>query len=95
MNKDVATVDGSLRTALRKVTAAYVSDCRWPPPSSPGRFNVPEGTNALFAANKAFAAAMKEHNLDGFRALYSPDLMDSQIKAAKDELSAMDYFVEN
>jgi hypothetical protein len=88
-------IDGLLRQALRKVTAAYVSDSRWPPaPTSPGRFNVQESLDDLFAANDALEGAMRELRLESERSLYSAPLMRTQIEAIRDELMAMEYFGE-
>jgi hypothetical protein len=87
--------EGPLRQALRKVTAAYVSDSRWPPaPTSPGRFNVAESIDDLIAANDAIGEAMRGHNLQAERSLYSPQLMLTQIEAVRDELFALNYFGE-
>lgn len=85
----------ALRTALRAVTSAYVSDSRWPPlPTSPGRFNVRECLDDLYAANDALAKAMADHGLADHTGLYSPGLMRTQIQAIDDELMAQPYFGE-
>jgi len=95
LGKDVNSLGGSLRRALQKVTAGYVSDSRWPPaPTSPGRFNVQESIKDLFAANDAIATAMTENGLEGYRSLYSSELMKTQIKAANEELMDMTFFEE-
>lgn len=88
-------VEGPLRTALRRVTAAWISDSRWPPaPTSPGRFNVRETLEDLFAANDALAAAMEQAGLAAKRSLYSPGLMRTQIQAVEQELMKMPCFGE-
>lgn len=95
LGKTIETLDGNLRVALEALTGAYVSDSRWPPaPTSPGRFNVQESIDDLFAANDALAAAAKENGIENHRSLYSPQLMKTQIQGAYDELMAMDYFGE-
>ena len=92
---DLMKDEGPLRKALRKVTAAYVSDSRWPPaPTSPGRFNVKESIDDLLAANDAIGEAMQAKGLAAERSLYSPQLMRTQIEAIQDELYALKYFGE-
>lgn len=77
------------------MTSAYVSDSRWPPlPTSPGRFNVRECLDDLYAANDALAKAMADHGLADHTGLYSPGLMRTQIQAIDDELMAQPYFGE-
>jgi hypothetical protein len=89
------TMDEHLQQALKEVVDAYVSDARWPPaPTSPGRFNVQEALNALSRANEALRMCMQKNGISGKRSLYSPDLMDSQIRSISDELMAMEYFEE-
>ncbi|MBN1942214.1 MAG: glycoside hydrolase family 57 [Phycisphaerae bacterium] len=93
--KTVRTLEGPLKLALRRVTAAYVSDSRWPPaPTSPGRFNVRESLDDLFAANDALGEAMEKAGLATKRSLYSPQLMRTQIQAAEAELESLSYFGE-
>ena len=93
--KDEGFSQKTLRKALRKVTAAYVSDSRWPPaPTSPGRFNVKESLDDLFAANDALGDAMQTLGLTAERSLYSPQLMRTQIEAIQNELYALKYFGE-
>ncbi|MFA4943371.1 MAG: glycoside hydrolase family 57 [Lentisphaeria bacterium] len=95
LGRDIQTLDGDLRSALQRLTSAYVSDSRWPPaPTSPGRFNVQESIADLLAANDAIAAAMQKHGLAQRRSLYSPQLMATQIRAIEAELMAMAYFGE-
>ncbi|MBN1671034.1 MAG: glycoside hydrolase family 57 [Kiritimatiellae bacterium] len=87
--------DERLRAALRKVTSAYVSDSRWPPaPTSPGRFNVEESIADLFAANTLVGEAMAAGGIAARRSLYSPALMETQIRHVRDELMQMPYFGE-
>lgn len=88
-------VDPQLKSALKKVTSAYVSDCRWPPaPTSPGRFNVREALTDLREANTLIADAMVRHHLENQRSLYSPDLMMTEINCIDRELMALAYFGE-
>jgi hypothetical protein len=95
LKQEMCALDGSLLKALREVTAAYVSDSRWPPaPTSPGRFNVEESLNDLVAANDALAAAMREAGIEKLKSLYSPGLMRTQIEAVRKELMNMSYFEE-
>lgn len=80
---------------LSQITAAYVSDARWPPaPTSPGRFNVEEALRALERANASLAKLMKERGLERMKGLYSPGIMASQIAAIRDELMSLPYFEE-
>ncbi len=96
LKKDIYTLDGDLEIALQKVTAAYVSDSRWPPaPTSPGRFNVQESIDDLISANNALQSAMNVYNITSRRSLYSPQLMKTQIDFITKELFAMSYFGEN
>lgn len=95
VGRDLESLDGQLRLALQKLTMAYVSDSRWPPdPTSPGRFNVEESLDDLFAANTALGAAMQQAGLAERRSLYSPQLMKTQIEAIAAELRALPYFGE-
>lgn len=95
INADVHSLEDNLKTALQKVTSAYVSDSRWPPaPTSPGRFNVQESIDDLIAANNAIKTAMQENNIIKRRSLYSPELMQTQIESVKNELMTMQYFGE-
>jgi hypothetical protein len=88
-------LDGDLREALRALTNAWVSDARWPPlPTTPGRFNVREALDDLYTANCHLQSYMAQHGIGECRALYSPELMRTQIQAVDDELMALDYFGE-
>ena len=61
---------------LRLLTSAYVSDARWPPaPTSPGRFNVREAVNDLYAANEALAEAMESAGIAEQRSFLLASLM--------------------
>ncbi|MDD3805534.1 MAG: glycoside hydrolase family 57 [bacterium] len=81
---------------LQSITTAYVSDSRWPPaPTSPGRFNVEEALNALEQANESMSRLMAECGLADQKALYSPELMATQIAAVRDELMSLNYFGED
>ncbi len=92
---EMEALQGDLREALRAVTNAWVSDARWPPPpTSPGRFNVREALDDLFLANESIKRDMAAHGLAECRALYSPDLMLTQIRGVEEELMAMSYFGE-
>lgn len=89
--KSVAELD----EARNYLISAYVSDSRWPPaPTSPGRFNVRESLEDLYMANKLIREAMDKLNIGEKRTLYSPEIMESQIKAIDDEMMAMPYFGE-
>jgi hypothetical protein len=88
-------LDSELDAAMKAVTSAYVSDSRWPPaPTSPGRFNVRESLDDMYAANDAIRQSMKRHGIAGLRALYSPELMNSQIRAIEAKLMTFNYFGE-
>ena len=80
---------------LGRITAAFVSDARWPPaPTSPGRFNVEEALQALEEANYGMEDLMRTRGITVERSLYSPGIMASQIAAIRDELMALPYFEE-
>lgn len=84
-----------LDAALKKVTSAYVSDSRWPPlPTSPGRFNVRESLDDLFAANELVGKAMDNYGIGCKRAIYSSSLMETQIKLIEKILMEQKYFGE-
>lgn len=86
---------GDLQQALRRVISAYVSDARWPPaPTSPGRFNTEEAVADLLAANAALARVMQASGMAELKSIYSPQLMETQIRAVAQELSAIQYFGE-
>jgi len=93
--RNLNNMDELLRQALKKLTSAYVSDSRWPPdPVSPGRFNVQESIADLYAANDAIRKSMAQNQLSQSKALYSPDLMQTQIAAIEAELMKFKYFGE-
>ena len=84
-----------LEKAMRAVTSAYVSDSRWPPlPTSPGRFNVRETLEDLYAANNALGEAMEQGGIAEKRAIYSAPLMETQIKMVEKHLMEQKYFGE-
>ncbi|MDO4562531.1 MAG: glycoside hydrolase family 57 [Clostridia bacterium] len=84
-----------LEAAMKALASAYVSDSRWPPaPTSPGRFNVRESLDDMYAANEHIRRAMEAGGISQKRSLYSPNLMQTQIKAIDDELMGMTYFGE-
>lgn len=92
----VTDLRGDLKTALRKVTSAYISDSRWPPaPTSPGRFNVRESIRDLYEANDALGAAMNMLGLSSRKSLYSQDLMQTQIALIERQLEEKSYFGED
>ena len=85
----------ALHDAMAALASAWVSDSRWPPePTSPGRFNVMESIADLYAANDALARAMEEGGVAFRKALYSPGLMRTQIRAIERTLMNMTYFGE-
>ncbi len=93
MDKDNLT--DSLSEAMAALASAWVSDSRWPPvPTSPGRFNVRESLDDMYLANDMIKKAMEENGIADKRALYSPDLMKTQIKAIEDLLMSFEYFGE-
>ena len=80
---------------MKAVTSAYVSDSRWPPlPTTPGRFNVRESLDDLFAANKFLGEAMEKGGIAEKRAIYSAPLMETQIKLIEKNLMEQKYFGE-
>ena len=84
-----------LDKAMKAVTSAYVSDSRWPPlPTTPGRFNVRESIDDLFAANKFLGEAMEKGGIAEKRAIYSAPLMETQINLIEKELMDQKYFGE-
>ncbi|WP_294508735.1 hypothetical protein [uncultured Victivallis sp.] len=84
-----------LDEALKAVTSAWVSDSRWPPlPTSPGRFNVRETLDDLYAANAKMEEAMRNCGAADLRALYSPGLMKTQIRCIEENLMQRKYFGE-
>ncbi len=81
--------------ALKALASAWVSDSRWPPaPTSPGRFNVRESIDDLYKANEWIAAAMEQGNIADKKAIYSANLMKTQIAAIEKKLMGMNYFGE-
>ena len=84
-----------LDDALKSLTAAWVSDSRWPPlPTSPGRFNVRETLDDLYRANSEIENAMEKAGICALRALYSPGLMKTQIRCIEENLMNRKYFGE-
>jgi hypothetical protein len=63
-------------------------------PTSPGRFNVRESLDELYQANKALKQAMAAAGLADKKSLYSPVLMETQIKMIDAQLMANKYFGE-
>jgi len=91
----LTTLKGDLDIAMKALTSAYVSDSRWPPlPTSPGRFNVRESLDDLYQANAALKQAMAAAGLADKKSLYSPALMETQIKMIDAHLMANKYFGE-
>lgn len=81
--------------AMKALASAWVSDSRWPPlPTSPGRFNVKESIEDLYEANRLIRQSMKLDDLEEKRALYSPGLMETQIRFVERKLMDMEYFEE-
>ena len=95
LGQDMDTLDDDLDKAMKALASAWVSDSRWPPePTSPGRFNVRESLEDMYEANRCIAAAMEKGGIARKRGLYSPNLMQTQIKAIDAKLMAMPYFGE-
>ena len=93
--RKVTGMTPELDAALKAVTSAYVSDSRWPPlPTTPGRFNVRESLDDLFAANKLVGEAMEKSGIGAKRAIYSASLMETQIKLIEKTLMEQKYFGE-
>ncbi len=87
--------DGDLDIAVKALESAWVSDSRWPPaPTSPGRFNVKESIEDLYKTNHAIRKYMEENKLEDKKSLYSPDIMESQIRFAEKKLMEFKYFEE-
>ena len=94
LKKDIYS-DEDMNAVLKSITTAYVSDARWPPaPTSPGRFNVREVLDALYAANEGLKKVMEDHGIAHKCSLHSYNIMLSQIRAIDDELMDMPYFGE-
>ena len=84
-----------LEEAMNAIESSYVSDSRWPPlPTSPGRFNVQETIDDLYAANDLLGKAMANGGIAEKRAVYSAPLMKTQIAAIETLLMKQDYFGE-
>lgn len=95
LNETLDNLDTDLNNAMLALASAWVSDSRWPPaPTSPGRFNVKESIKDLYDANEAIKRAMKNGGIEEKRALYSPNLMHTQIAAIEKKLMEMKYFGE-
>ena len=88
-------LDADLNNAMMDLASAWVTDSRWPPaPTSPGRFNVRESLDDMYRANQNIKLAMEKNGIAQKRGLYSPNLMQTQIKAIDDLLMSKDYFGE-
>ena len=88
-------LDTNLEYAMKALASAWVSDSRWPPePTSPGRFNVRESLDDMYLANSFIAKAMEEGGIAHKKGLYSPNLMETQIKAIDKKLMGIQYFGE-
>lgn len=95
LGETIDTLDTDLNNAMMALASAWVSDSRWPPaPTSPGRFNVRESLDDMYKANDSIAKAMEKGGIAEKRGLYSPNLMQTQIKAIDDLLMSMEYFGE-
>ncbi len=93
MDKD--DLKDNLSEAMAALASAWVSDSRWPPvPTSPGRFNVRESLDDMYLANDMIKKTMEVNGIADKKALYSPDLMKTQIKAIEDLLMSRKYFGE-
>ena len=95
LNQDFDKLDKHLDNAMKAIADAWVSDSRWPPaPTSPGRFNVEESVSAMYLANDEIAKAMDANNIGHKKALYSANLMKSQIAGIEKILNNIKYFGE-
>ena len=84
-----------LEKAMNAIESSYVSDSRWPPlPTSPGRFNVRETLDDLYAANEFLGEAMEKGGIAEKRAIYSASLMKTQIGLVEKTLMDQKYFGE-
>ena len=84
-----------LEKAMNAIESSYVSDSRWPPlPTSPGRFNVRETLDDLYAANEVLGEAMAKGGIAEKRAIYSAPLMKTQIGLVEKTLMEQKYFGE-
>ena len=96
LGEGIDSLDTELNNAMLALASAWVSDSRWPPaPTSPGRFNVRESLDDMYKANAAIEKAMQNGGIAEKRGLYSPKLMQTQIKAIDDLLMSREYFGEN
>lgn len=95
LGEDFDKLDSDLENAMKYISSAWVSDSRWPPePTSPGRFNVRESLDDMYCANEALQNAMRHHGIEQYKSLYSPSLMESQIRAIDKTLMGKTYFGE-
>lgn len=95
LGENMKNLDVELNNAMKALASAWVSDSRWPPePTSPGRFNVRESLYDMYKANEAIAKAMENGKIADKRGIYSPNLMNTQIKAIDDKLMNLKYFGE-
>ena len=95
LGEDIESLDIELDNAMKRLASAWVSDSRWPPaPTSPGRFNVRESREDMYAANNHIKAAMEKGGIEKKRGIYSPQLMETQIKAIDELLMSKEYFGE-
>lgn len=95
LGEDFDTLNDELAMAMKALASAWVSDSRWPPePTSPGRFNVRESLDDMYKANMAIRMAMEKYGIGHCKSLYSPSLMESQIKAIDKLLMEKTYFGE-
>lgn len=95
LGEDMKNLDVELNNAMKALASAWVSDSRWPPePTSPGRFNVRESLDDMYKANEAIAKAMENGKIADKKGIYSPNLMQTQIKAIDDKLMNLKYFGE-
>lgn len=95
LGKTLDNLDCDLNNAMMALASAWVSDSRWPPaPTSPGRFNVRESLDDMYKANEAIKNAMVNGGIEAKKGLYSPNLMETQIKAIDDKLMGLKYFEE-
>lgn len=95
LGEGMDSLDTELNNAMLRLASAWVSDSRWPPePTSPGRFNVRESLDDMYAANEHIKNAMLAGGISEKRSIYSPALMETQIKAIDDKLMSLKYFGE-
>lgn len=94
-NQSWDDLDEDMNIAMKALASAWVSDSRWPPaPTSPGRFNVRETISDLYTANEAIERSMKNSGFDKQKSIYSPKLMNTQIRLVEEKLMNMKYFGE-